>query len=174
MMNRFALLVLVALAGCAKTGTVVEKTPVTQDLSAYHSVTIAVEVDASIENPDVQKSQLSTFLEKDIRDKKLFADVVADSGELAIKIKITKLDKPMTIAGVPGGQSDMEGTVELFDAKQSKSVGAFDVTGTSKRNTSTSIGGVNTNTGEDPRKRALQAAADQIAEFIEGHRGAAK
>jgi hypothetical protein len=171
MMNRYAWIVLVALAGCAKTGTVVEKTPVTQDLSAYHSASIAVEVDASIENPDVQKSQLSTFLEKNLRDKKLFSDVVADGGDLAIKIKITKLDKPTTIAGVPGGSSDMSGSVELFDSKASKAIGAFDVTGTSSRSTSTSIGGVNTNTGEDPRKRALQAAADQIAEFIESHSG---
>jgi len=170
-MTRLAL-IFSLLLGCANTGTVVEKTPVTQDLSAYHTATIAVDVDPSVDNPDVQKSQMSTFVEKNLRDKKLFADVVADGGEIVLKIKITKLDKPMTLAGVPGGQSDMEGSVELFDSKANKAVGAFDVTGSSKRNTSTSIGGVNTNTGEDPRKRALQAAADQIASFIESHRGA--
>jgi hypothetical protein len=109
-------------------------------------------------------------LETNLKEKKLFADVVADGGDLTLKININKLDKPMSIAGVPGGESDMAATVELYDSKGAKSVGAFDISATSKRSTSTSVNGVNTNTGEDPRKRALQAGADQIATYIANHR----
>lgn len=102
-------------------------------------------------------------------------DVVAEGGDLTLKITINKLDKPMSIAGVPGGESDTTASVDLFDSKASKSVGAFDISATSKRSTSTSVGGVNTKTGDDPRKRALEAAADQVASYIEKHRtGGAK
>lgn len=166
-MNRFAFAVLAALSfACAKPGTVVEKTPVA-DLGAYQSASISVDVDPSVDNPDVQKSQLSGFVEKDLKEKSLFANVVPDGGDLAIKIKIAKLDKPSLLAP----ETDMSGSVELFDSKAGKAVGAFDVTGSSKRNTSTSINGVNTNTGEDARKRALQAAAEQIADLIASHKG---
>lgn len=169
------LLSLVLGVGCANAATVTEKSPVTQDLGAFHTATVAVTVAPGIENPDVFKSQLTTFVESRLKEKKLFTEVVAEGGDLTLKITINKLDKPMSIAGVPGGESDTTASVELFDAKASKSVGAFDISATSKRNTSTSVGGVNTKTGDDPRKRALEAAADQVASYIEKHRaGGAK
>ncbi len=162
-------------AGCANSGTVTEKSPVTQDLGAFRTATIAVTVAPGIENPDVFKSQLGTFLESSLKEKKLFAEVVAEGGDLTFKININKLDKPLSLAGVPGGESDATATIELVDSKAAKSVGTFDITATSKRNTSMSVNGTNTNTGEDPRKRALQAAADQIAAYVASHRaGGAK
>lgn len=161
--------------GCANTGTVTEKSPVTQDLGAYRTATIAVTLAPDIENPDVFKSQLGTALGERLKEKKLFAEVVADGGDLMLKININKLDKPMSLAGIPGGESDTTATIELVDSKAAKSVGSFDITATSKRNMSTSVNGVNTKTGDDPRKRALEAAADQIASYIEKHRaGGAK
>jgi hypothetical protein len=91
-----------------------------------------------------------------------------------VKVTIKKLDKPMSLAGIPGGEVDTAESVELVDAKGG-AIGAFDVTATSKRSSSVSVGGVNTRTGDDPRKRALEAAAEQIAGYIASHRaGAAK
>ncbi len=42
---------LVLAAGCANSGTVTEKSPVTQDLGAYRTATIAVTVAPGIETP---------------------------------------------------------------------------------------------------------------------------
>ena len=168
---RSIVLSLILGAGCANAATVTEKSPVTQDLSAYRTATIGVTVAPGIDNPDAFKSMLGQFVESNLKEKKL-ADVVPEGGDLTVKITITKLDKPTSFAGIPAGELDATVTVELIDSKASKPLGAFDITANSKKGMSTSVGGVNTATGEDPRKRALQATADQIGSFLERHRGA--
>jgi hypothetical protein len=172
---RALMLGLVLTAGCANSGTVTEKSPVTQDLGAYRTASIAVTVAPGIENPDVYRSQLGTFLEESLMEQKLFDKLVADGGDLQLKITVTKLDKPLSLGGVPAGETDATSTIELYDTKASKSVGNFDINASSKQAVKTSVNGVNTRTGEDPRKRALQSSADGIAKYIASHRaGSAK
>lgn len=164
---------LVLAAGCANSGTVTEKSPVTQDLGAYHTASIAITVAPDIENPDVFKSQLGTFLEESLMEKKLFDKLTAADGDLQLKVTITKLDKPLSLGGIPGGETDAKSTIELYDTKASKSVGNFDISANSAQSVRTSVNGVNTRTGEDPRKRALQASAAGIANYIASHRAGA-
>jgi hypothetical protein len=51
-----------------------------------------------------------------------------------------------------------------------KAIGAFDVTGNSKKNVQTSVGGVNTAAMEDSANKAFEAAAEEIALFLEKKR----
>ena len=164
------------VAACVSKGTVSEKAPVTQDLGAFKTASISVAVADGIENPDVYKSQLTTYLESSLKEQHLFTDVPATGGDLTIKVTLKTLEKPPSFAGVPGGSSEGTGSVELVDTKAAKSIGAFDMTANSKQSVRTSVNGVDTSTGTDPRKRVMIAAADQIATFIASHRaaGAAK
>lgn len=159
--------------GCAHSA-LSEKSPVTQDLSTYRTATIAVTVVPGVDNPDGYKSLLGTFLESSLKEKKLFVDVVPDGGDLTVRVNITKLDKPFKIAGVPTGESDAAVSVELFDAKANKALGSFDISADSKKDVRVRLDGVDTTTGDDPRNRAVRAASEAIATYIQKHRGALK
>jgi len=160
--------------GCANASTVTEKSPVTQDLSAYRTATIVVTVSDGVDKPDAFKSLLGTFLDAKLKEQKLFADVVAEGGDLTLKVNITKLDKAASIAGIPAGETDATASVELFDAKASKALGAFEITASSRQSSNVSVNGVRTTAADDPRNRAIRATSDRIAAYIETHRGAAK
>ncbi len=172
---RLSSLVLVALlsvgsAGCAKTGSVTEKTPVA-DLGAYGSAAVAVDVPPTVKNAAQHQSTLTNALVERLRSKR-FDVVASDGAALLVKVKVVDLDEGSQLArGLnAGGESKVALSVELVDAKQSKPVGSFDVTGNSSKNTHTSINGLDTGAIEDTTSRALEAAADQIAEFLEQHR----
>jgi hypothetical protein len=162
---------LAVAAGCAH-GSVVEKAPVTADLGSYKTATIAVTVGAGIEKPDVHKSQCALAIEKQLKEKKLFSDVVADGGDLVIKVSLNKVNEGGQILGAATGETEVAAAVELFDSKQNKAVGAFDATGSSKRNTSTSINGTNTSAFGAKSALAHESLGEQVATFIESHRGA--
>ena len=172
MKKLFALAVLAFSLGCAPTGTVQEKSPVTKDLGAYHTATIAVNVTGKTDKPDVHKSQCSLAIEKQLKEQNLFAQVVPDGGELQIKVNLDTIDDGTSIQAL-GAQSDVDvgASVELFDTKENHGIGAFNATGTSKRSTKTTVGGANTDT---TGKSALahQALAEQIASYIASHRAA--
>jgi hypothetical protein len=167
-----AILVAIALAGCAKPGTVTEKTPVTADLGSYKTATIAVTVASGIDKPDVHKSQCALAIEKQLKDRKLFTDVVAEGGDLVIKVSVDKVDGGGQILGAATSETEVKASVELVDSKQSKTIGAFDATGSSRRNTSTSINGVNTSDFGAKSALAHEALGEQVTGFIESHRGA--
>jgi hypothetical protein len=95
---------------------------------------------------------------------------------MTLRVKVTKVDSGNKglQAMSAGGDSDVSASVELFDTKQNKVVGAFDVTGNSKKNVNTSVGGVNTKAMEDTTNAALGAAGDEIVAYLEKHRAPAK
>lgn len=174
-LHSLVVVVCLGVVGCVSRGTVSEKAPVTQDLGSFKTATISIAVAEGIENPDVYKSQLSNYLEADLKEQHLFTDVPASGGDLTIKVSLATLEKPSGFAAATGGgSSEGTGTVELIDTKASKSLGAFDMTANSKQQVRTSVNGVDTKTGEDPRKRVMIAAADQIAAYIASHRAGAK
>lgn len=162
--------------GCAKTGTVTEKTPVAS-LAAYKVAKLEVDVGSSIKNAEQQKTAFHSAIADRLKEKKLFADVVADGGDLFIKVKVTKVDEGsklgQAMGPAGGGETEVSVSVEMTD-KDGKAVGAFDVTGNSKKNgVQTSVGGVNTSAMQDSTGRALGAAADEIAGYLAAKRGAA-
>jgi hypothetical protein len=164
--------------GCAKTGSVQERAPLTQDIATYRSAAVEVDIPTSVKNAETQKTAFATMIGDKLREKKIFAEIVPTSGELTLRVKVTAVEQGNKMAQAmgpgAGGDSEVAATIDLFDAKQNKSVGAFDVTGNSKKNTQTSVGGVNTAAMEDTTGRALGAAADEIVAYLEKHRGAAK
>ncbi len=174
MKKLFALVVLALSLGCA-TGTLTEKTPVTKDLSAYHTASITVNVTGKTEKPDVHKSQLALAIEKQLKEKNLFAEVVPDHGEIEIRVNLDKIDEGTSIAAL-GAQSDMEvgASVELFDTKENKGIGEFSATGTSKRSSSTTVGGHNVAGIQGKSAMAHEAMAEQIASYISSHRASGK
>lgn len=171
----FASIALAMALACTPSGTVHETAPVTKDLSAYRSASIAVNVTGKTEKPDVHKSQLSLAIEKQIKEKNLFAEVVPDKGDLEIRVNLDKIDEGGTMGGLAAGDTDVAASVELFDTKDNKAIGGFQATGTSKSNTHTSIGGVDTKTGSSQSASAHAHLAEQIATYIASHKaGAAK
>jgi hypothetical protein len=168
-------LVLAAAAGtgCAKTGSVQEKTPLTADLATYKSASIEVDIPSDVKNADTTKTQFASQLGDKLREKKIFAEVSAGGGDMTLRVKVTKVESGNKglQAMSAGGDSEVSASVELFDTKQNKVVGAFDVTGNSKKNVNTSVGGVNTKAMEDTTGAALGAAGDEIVAYLDKHRG---
>jgi hypothetical protein len=73
----------------------------------------------------------------------------------------------------PGRRDRREVDPRDLRHEASKSVGNFDISANSAQSVKTSVNGVNTRAGEDPRKRALQASAAGIANYIASHRAGA-
>jgi hypothetical protein len=161
-----------ASLGCVKSGSVVEKQPVAS-LAAYKSATISVEAPADMKNVEQHKSGFVSALTARLKDKKIFMEVPPEGGDVSIKVTITKMDAGSTamqaLGNANNGAAEVTATVELFE-KGSKSVGAFEVTGNSKKNSQVSINGVNTAAMEDSTRKAIDAAADEIALYLEKKR----
>lgn len=172
MKKRFGLALCLALAlGCVKKGDVAERTPVA-DLGAYGQTAVAVEVPEKVKDSQKHQQNLTNALSERLR-KKGFDVVATDAATMLVKVKVTDVDEGSSLAAgmSAGGDAKVAMSVDLLAAKENnKSLGAFDVTGNSKSNTSTSVGGVNTKAIEDRASTAMEAAADQIADFLEAHR----
>lgn len=185
-MKRWIALLSLVLAGgaglggvaCVKTGSAQEKTPFTADLATYKSASIEVEVPSDVKNADTTKTQFQSQLGDKLKEKKIFAEVAPGGGDMTLRVKVTKVDggnKGLQGLGpANSGSSEIAASVELFDTKQNKVVGSFEVTGNSKSNSQTSVGGVNTKAMEDTTGAAFGAAADEIVAFLEKKRGGGK
>lgn len=163
-----ACVIALSAVACVKSGTVAEKQPVAS-LAAYKTAQLSVEVPGDMKNGEQQKVAFSSAISKRLKEKNIFTEVKPDGGDVAIKVKVTKVDAGSDAMKALGpansGAAEVAVTVELADAS-AKSLGAFDVTGNSKKNVQTSVGGVNTAAMEDATAKALDAAADEIAEFL--------
>ena len=177
-----ALLSLVLAAGsgvaCVKTGSTMEKAPFTADLATYKSASVEVDMPSDVKNADTSKTQFQSQIGDKLKEKKIFAEVAPGGGDMTLRVKVTKVDggsKGMQALGPANeGAAQISASVELFDTKQNKVVGAFDVTGNSKTNTQTSVGGVNTKAMEDTTGAAFGAAADEIVAYLEKKRSGGK
>ncbi len=178
MKMRFAavVLALALAAGCVKKGDVTERTPV-GDLGAYGATAVSVEVPDKVKDSAKHQQNLTNALVERLR-KKGFDVVATDAAAMIVKVKVTDVDEGSSLAAglnASGGDAKVAMSVDLVAQKEThKSLGSFDVTGNSKSNTSTSIGGVNTKAIEDRASTAMEAAADQIADFLGEHHGAKK
>jgi hypothetical protein len=163
-----AALLAVSAIACVKTGSVAEKQPVAS-LASYKTASLSIEVPGDMKNGEQQKTAFSSAIARRLKEKNIFTEVRPDGGELAIKVKVTKVDTGSdamrALGSANAGSAEVFVSVELADTA-AKSLGAFDVTGNSKKNVQTSVGGVNMAVVEDATGKALDAAADEIAEFL--------
>ena len=165
-----AALFLALAAGCVKKGDVNERTPVA-DLGAYGQTAVAVEVPDKVKDSAKHQQNLTNALVERLK-KKGFDVVATDAALMTVKVKVTDVDEGNALAaGMGGGDAKVSMSVDLV-AKDQKNLGSFDVTGNSKSNAHTSIGGVDTKAIEDRASTAMEAAADQIADFLGSKRGA--
>jgi hypothetical protein len=176
-MNRF--LGVVALvcagllgAGCVQKGSVNEKQAFTAGLSSYKTASVEVVIPDSVANSAKVKQQMADAVVAKLRGASLFSDVPMSGGDMTVKVNITNVDAGSKAAQAitGGGDAEVAATVDLFDTKQSKVVGSFDVTGNSKQNSSMTVGGVNMKAVDDTTNTACGAAADQIADYLSKHK----
>ncbi|HEY8078176.1 MAG TPA: DUF4410 domain-containing protein [Labilithrix sp.] len=167
-----AALVLALAAGCVKKGDVTERTPV-GDLGAYGQTAVSVEVPDKVKDSAKHQQNLTNALVERLK-KKGFDVVATDAATMIVKVKVMDVDEGSSLAAgmTGGGDAKVAMSVDLVAQKESKSLGSFDVTGNSKSNSHTSIGGVDTKAIEDRASTAMEAAADQIADFLASKRGA--
>jgi hypothetical protein len=155
-------------------GSVNEKVPMTASLSSYKTASVEVNIPDSVANSAKVKQQMNDAVTAKLRAANLFSDVPMSGGDMTVKVNITNVEggnkAAQAISPVNGGDAEVAATVELFDTKQSKVVGAFDVTGNSKSNSSLSVGGVNMKAVDDTTNTACGAAADQITDYLTKHK----
>jgi hypothetical protein len=164
---RAGLVVAMACAGCVTTGTVKEKAPLTADLATFKSASIELDLPDSVKNADTVKTQFQSQLGDKLRAKSIFAQVSPGGGDMAIRVRVLKVDtgnEAVHATGL-GGDAEVSMNVDFVDVKQDKVVGTLFVTGNSKHQVKTIA-----NDAEDTTATALGAAGDEIVAYLEKHR----
>lgn len=161
-------------AGCVQKGSVNERQPFTAHVSDYKTASVEVVIPDSVTNSAKVKQQMADAVTAKLRGASLFSDVPMTGGDMTVKVNITNVDAgskaAQALSSTNGGDAEVAATVELFDAKASKVVGAFDVTGNSKSDSSVHVGGLNMKAVDDTTNTACGAAADQIADYFLKHK----
>jgi hypothetical protein len=169
-MRSMLALVVLGLVGCAHTGDVVERTPVTGPLSSYGTLQVTVmPSDPGAVNASKNADYLRVALVNKLKEAKIFNDVTGPEAQGQLNLKVTMLAadggsalKAMT----SGSDAKVSLAVDLQQAADGKSLGQFDVSGNSSSNTRVSVGGVNTDAMSDQTPKALDAAVDQIVQYL--------
>jgi hypothetical protein len=156
--------ILILLGGCASTGTISATTPITVKLSTYK--TMLLNVSSQVPESSGEIVQLESMTIAKLREKGLFDKVIAGSSspnaraDLRLNAKIVKLKRVSSgarvMVGAMAGRAGIDVEVELFDLKESKTIGTFTAQGRSSGGTAFA--------GTTPQ--AVGRAVEQIVEFI--------
>lgn len=159
------LLIIILLEGCASKGAITATTPVTLKLSTYK--TILFNTSSQVPGSSEEIVQLESMTIAKLREKGLFDKVVSGASspdaqaDLRLNAKIIQLKRVSSgaraMVGAMAGRAGIDVEVELFDVKESKSIGAFVAQGRSS--------GGSAFAGTTPQ--AVERAAEQIVEFIQ-------
>jgi len=157
--------ILIFLEGCASRGTTTTTTPMTLKLSTYK--TMLFNISSQVPESSEEITQLETMTIAKLREKRLFDKVISGSAspdaqtDLRLNAKIIQLKKvspgARVMVGAMAGRAGIDVEVELFDLKESKSIGTFIAQGRSSGGTVFA--------GTTPQ--AVERAAEQIVEFIQ-------
>jgi hypothetical protein len=157
--------ILFLLGGCASRGAIKETTPMTLKLSTYK--TMLFSVSSQVSESSEEMVQLESVTIAKLRGKGLFDKVISGSSsldakaDLRLNAKITQLKRVTSgarvMVGAMAGRAGIDVEVELFDLKESKSIGTFIAQGRSSGGTVFA--------GTTPQ--AVERAAEQIVEFIQ-------
>jgi len=172
-MNRYTLakrgvifmFILFLLGGCASKGAVTATTPMTLKLSTYK--TMLFNTSSQVVASSEEIVQLESMTIAKLREKGLFDKVISGSSspdaqaDLRLNAKIIQLKRVSSgarvMVGAMAGRAGIDVEVELFDLKESKSIGTFIAQGRSSGGTVFA--------GTTPQ--AVERAAEQIVEFIQ-------
>lgn len=167
--SRLALPLLLLASGCVTTGHVAEQSP-PASLAGYDSVVLSVEAaDPSAKNMalHVKNAQvaLSTALQKSRAFETVYNPSSADQATLRLEAKILEVVDGSTNL-LAGGISKVRLEVSIVDTKADRALGVVTVEGNSKKNTRTTVGGIDTDVVADTIKRAFEAAGEHLAEYL--------
>ena len=153
------------IGGCASTGSIQIKAPMTAKLTNYK--TMLFHVSSQVPETSQEVLQLEIITIAKLRDKGLFEKVIAGStspdaqADLQLNAEIMKLKKvdagARVIGGAFAGQAHMIVDVKLTDMKTGKSVGAFQAEGKS------SGGSIFAGT----TYQSVERVAEKIVEFVQ-------
>ena len=167
-----SVIVVAALSiACVKTGSSVERVPISENIAQYRTASAQLDIPHDVKDPHKLRDRFFETLGEELADRKLFR-LQGDGAELLIRVKVTHVEagSRAAMAFNVGGDAEIAATVELVDLRQQKTIGVFDVTGNSKKQGNSHVGGVNTKVWEDNTGRAFGAAAEEIAGFLEKQR----
>ena len=157
--------ILFLLEGCASKGAVTATTPMILKLSTYK--TMLFNTSSQVSGSSEEMVQLESMTIAKLREKGLFDKVISGSSspdaqaDLRLDAKIIQLKRVSSgarvMVGAMAGRAGIDVEVELFDLKESKSIGTFVAQGRSSGGTVFA--------GTTPQ--AVERAAEQIVEFIQ-------
>ncbi len=156
-------------SGCVKKGDVTEASPILVSVSTFKTASVTLTAPPEANTAGLLKASLMSKL----RESKLFADVPEEGGELVIQLNVKSIDKGSALATqLAGNAGAAEVTLEVtfIASTDKKTIGQVFVSGNSKQDSSTTIGGIDTRLGSDQTARAYAAAADQVVEYLSKHR----
>lgn len=153
------------LTGCVKTGSVLEHQPLATGVLRNKTVGIVV----NAPNPDWQQDA-GKFKEG------LFAALAqigwkySEQPDVIFDITWTDFDKGSKGARMfnVGGEAELHMGV-IIRSPDGAVLAKLGITGNSKRQSSTTVGGYNTSWGDSLPDRAVRAAIEQISEYLKEH-----
>ncbi len=154
---------LLVLGGCVKTGSVVEQQPLAQKLARTATVGVLVKV----MNPEwqVDADHLKEGLHKELA---AHGWKYGDNPDYMFEVTVTEFDKGSKGAVMFTGTGDAELHADVVLKARDGSVAAkLAVTGNSKRQSTTTIGGFNTSWADSLPARAVRATIEQISEYLQ-------
>jgi hypothetical protein len=171
-MRTLILLVIgLCLMACAKAATLKEEQPVASGLGKYASVAVETKLQREAEKEaNGYDGRLTEMVIEQLKGKNVFGKIEkasAGPGDLVIRMTITNASKGSSLNQLVGTGNDatVDVVVEVMD-KDSKALGKFSVHADSSRSSSTSVNGVDTQTGSNPLSRAVDSAAAEIGQYI--------
>jgi hypothetical protein len=151
------------LGGCVKTGSVVEQQPLAQKLPKTATVGVIVKV----MNPEwqVDADHLKEGLHKELA---AHGWKYGDNPDFMFEVTLTEFDKGSKDARMFTGAGEAELRTDVVLTPREGAVAAkLAVTGNSKRQSSTSVGGFNTAWADSLPARAVRATIEQISEYLQ-------
>ncbi|MDB4934732.1 MAG: hypothetical protein JWP87_1704 [Labilithrix sp.] len=158
-----AMLGIAVLAGCVKTGSVVEQQPLAQKLPKTATVGVIVKV----MNPEWQA-------DADHLKEGLHHELAAhgwkygDNPDFMFEVTVVDFDKGSKGARMfnAGGEAELHADVVL-KTRDGAIAAKLGVMGNSKRQSSTTVGGYNTSWADSLPARAVRATIEQISEYLQ-------
>ena len=153
------------LSGCVKTGSVTEQQPLSQKVPRAKTVGIVVNA-ANAEWRD-DADHLRDGLHHELAEH---GWPFNPNPDFVFEITFVEFDKGSKGARMfgAGGEAELHCDVVL-KTREGAVIAKLAVTGNSKRQSSTSIGGFNTSYADSLPARAVRATIEQISEYLQSH-----
>jgi len=153
----------VPLTGCVNTGSVTPTHPLSAPLSAAKGWTVAT---TRVPDGEAYLDTIKLELDRALREEKVVAETA--EGGLTFEVVVVDLDTGNKTARYmnTGGEAEISLEVTITEADGSK-VAQLTVLGNSARQAETSVGGVKTSANDNRVKRAIDAAIEQLVDYLE-------